>query len=106
MAINWMKVIGNAGVAFFTSVMGLTAAGTLTSLEMSLTQYMVVVLIVAGGQGGAAFFREVTKQSENPPSIKKAFEESQFEKLTDNPEEIKIKSKICKIHSILKYITI
>jgi len=64
--INWMRIIANGGVSFFTA--GIAAIGAGVAEE----ERIKVALFVALLQGGLAFFLELKKEAEgegkyNPP---------------------------------------
>ncbi len=73
MKIRWIKVIGIAGTAFFTSLGALLTIDALTSNTIPLSIIIPASFIVSGIQGGLAFFREITTECENkPPKKRKA----------------------------------
>lgn len=54
MNLDWLKIIGNSGTAFFTSLMGLTVVAGGVLPEISIVEGAIFTASVAGG---LAFFK-------------------------------------------------
>lgn len=101
--INWMKIVGNTGLAFFNSMIALVTLKSLMELQIGLKEFLIFCAFISILQGGAAFFREFTKHG-NPPE-QHVIDMAEDENVnTRNPQpKSKIKSKI---HYCLKNMTI
>jgi len=104
--INWLRIVSNTGYTFFWTIVGLTAMGTITNIEMSLERYMICVLIVAGGQAGAVFFRELTKEAEKPPEYAhEVAEKPDDEKYYDGGIYHRMSPMAFRIYKFFEYVT-
>ena len=62
--VNWLKIICNSGVAFFTTIGGLLGADVVMDINLPANGIVVGALIVAGIQAGLAFFVSLQQQAE------------------------------------------
>jgi len=69
--VNWLKVLANGGVAFFTTVGGVRLAGI--DLMMALQVAVVPALISAGVAMSKELIEESQKTTKKNPSKKGSF---------------------------------
>ena len=61
--MKWIRIIGNVGTAFFSTIGGLLTLEGLTGGAIPLDLLLPASFVVAGIQGALAFFREITEVS-------------------------------------------
>ena len=64
--IDWTKVLLNAAVAFFSTLVSLLTVDSLLDLNINLQQYIWVCIFVSLINGSLAFCRDALKQIEIP----------------------------------------
>jgi hypothetical protein len=68
--INWYKFVGNAGIAFFTTLSGMLSVEALTATILPLNITVAVAFVSAGIQGGLSFCKELSTV-ESKKTVKK-----------------------------------
>jgi len=61
--INWYKIIGNSGTAFFTTMGGIVSYNSLIANTVPINILIPVSLLVSGIHGSLAFFKELSEIS-------------------------------------------
>jgi hypothetical protein len=64
MAINWLKILAVTGTSFFTTLIGILTIDALTQGSIPWNLLLPASFLVAAFQGGLAFCRELTAESE------------------------------------------
>ena len=62
--MNWLKIIGNGGIGFFSTLSGLLTAQTLAELPIPLNVALMAAFIIGGIQTGLSISKEILKESE------------------------------------------
>jgi hypothetical protein len=62
--LNWLKILGNAGVAFFSVLAGTLTVNALCSGKIPLGTLLLAALISASIQAGLVFFKELARAAE------------------------------------------
>jgi len=65
MCVNWLKLIGNAGVAFFSTLSGMLSYEAVVSSGLDIKMMIGVSIFVASIQAGLAFFKELSREAAN-----------------------------------------
>jgi len=63
MCVNWLKLIGNAGVAFFSTLSGMLSYEAVVSSGLDIKLIISVSVFVASIQAGLAFFKELSREA-------------------------------------------
>ena len=61
MKVDWVKVLGNSGISFFSTLVSLLTFESLANVEMPIYSFIFIAFFVALIQGGLTFCKEIVK---------------------------------------------
>ena len=59
--MDWVKIIGNSGISFFSTLVSLLTFDALANVEMPIQAFICIAFFVSFIQGGLTFCKEVVK---------------------------------------------
>jgi len=61
MKMDWVKILGNTGISFFSTLVSLLTFDALANVEMPIHAFICIAFFVSLIQGGLTFCKEIVK---------------------------------------------